>query len=265
MTITGATARTITLTAVAVLALLLAYLIGARDEARPTPVAPVAAGTATSDLGTITMTGSGEVVAVPDQMTFKVAVTKLAPDVAKAMDQASRTMGRVLAALDRAGVERKDTESTGLSVNPEYRYVSYAPPQLTGYRVRQSMSVLVTELRDGGRAIADAVAAGGNAVRVSGIGLRIGDQDALLAEARSQAVEDATAKAQQYAEATGQPLGQVLTVREGSQPGRTVRPQADLVRGYASADKAAELRSVPIRAGSRDLEIKVTVVWALDG
>ena len=85
-----------------------------------------------------------------------------------AMDAASTTMGRVLAALAKAGVERKDVQSTGLSVNPEYDYFSYRPPVLTGYRVNQSVSVLVRDLRDGGRAISAATRTGGDAVRVSG-------------------------------------------------------------------------------------------------
>jgi uncharacterized protein YggE len=172
-------------------------------------------------------------------------------------------MKRVFDALGREGVERKDTESTGLSVDPEYRYYSSQPPSLTGYRVRQSASVLVRDLRDGGTAMAAVVRAGGNAVRVSGIGLRIGDLDELMARARDAAVEDASAKAEQYAEATAQPLGQVLTVREGKLPGRT-RPTRDvLVQSLRSADMAS-LEAVPIRAGRTDLGVKVTVVWALD-
>jgi uncharacterized protein YggE len=253
--------RTVALSLFTTAALAVAYLLGAAgpDDARAS--VPTTGGEAS--LGTITMTGTGEVVAVPDQIVFTVAVAREADDVATAMDDASATMARVLDALGRSGVERKDTESTGLSVDPEYYYAANLPPQLTGYRVRQSMSVLVRDLRDGGDSIAAAVSAGGNAVRVSGISLRVGDREALMARARDAAVEDAAAKAEQYAEATGQPLGDVLTVREGRLPGRT-RPDRDVVRGYGAADMEA-LKAVPIRAGQTDVGVKVTVVWALDG
>ena len=149
-----------------------------------------------------------------------------------AMDAASGTMGRVLAALERTGVERKDVQSTGLSVDPVYEYFDYRPPVLTGYRVNQSVSVLVRDLRDGGQAISTATGTGGNAVRVSGIGLRIGDRDGLLAEARDAAVEAATAKAEQYAAATGQDLGTVLTLTEGARPSlrRATRCEAPTTR-----------------------------------
>ncbi len=256
-----AAARTVLLSLLTAAALAVAYLLGAAgpDDARAAVQTP---GGDTS-LGTITMTGTGEVVAVPDQIAFKVSVAREADDVATAMDDASSTMTRVLDALARSGVERKDTESTGLSVDPQYYYANNLPPQLTGYRVRQSMSVLVRDLRLGGDAIAAAVSAGGNAVRVNGISLRVGDKDALMAKARDAAVEDAAAKAEQYAEATGQPLGDVLTVREGRLPGRT-RPDRDVLLSYRAADMEA-LKAVPIRAGQTDLGVKVTVVWALDG
>ena len=56
--------------------------------------------------------------------------------------------------------------------------------------------------------------AGGNDVRVGGIGLRVADAERLLARSRDAAVEEATAKAQEYADATGQTLADVLSLRE---------------------------------------------------
>ena len=208
------------------------------------------------------MTGTGASIGVPDQLSFNLAVIRRADDVATAMDDASSTLRRTLDALARQGVLRKDTKSTGLSIDPEYDFPTYGSPVLTGYRVRQSVSVLVRDLRDGGTAIASAVRAGGNAVRISNIGLRIGDKEQLLAEARADAVKAATAKAEQYAEATGQPLGRVLTVKEGAVAAPAPQPQyAELSGLYDSARAVAKL---PIRAGRSDLSVKVTVVWALD-
>jgi uncharacterized protein YggE len=275
------TSVTISLRAVllAVLALLVvlvtvaAYLLGGARSSEATVSTPTAAGPATAsprDLargqvpGTLTMTGQGEAVGVPDQLAFRVAVTRKEPTVPAAMGAASGTLSRVLAALEDLGVERRDVQSTGLSVDPVYDYVGYRPPVLTGYRVDQSVSVLVRDLRDGGRAISTVTRTGGNDVRVSGIGLRIGDRDGLLARARDAAVEAATAKAEQYAAATGQRLGSVLTLTEGREAVAATRDQVragyELVR--AAADKAGN-RAVPIRAGREDLAVDVSVVWQL--
>lgn len=163
---------------------------------------------------TIALRGTGESTGVPDQLTFRLSVRAKAVDVTTALDDASTTMRRVLAALGRADVRRKDVQTTGLSVRPDYDYFSSGPPVLTGYVATESVSVLVRDLRDSGVAIAAATAAGGNALRLSGVGLRIGDRDTLITQARDAAVAQARAKAEQYAAATGQSLGPVLSVRE---------------------------------------------------
>ena len=239
------------------LTLVAAYSLGSGREASAATVAPTG-----KDLGTITMTGTGEATGVPDQLGFTMSITRKADDVATAMDQTSSTMRRALDALAKQGVLRKDTQSTGLSIDPEYDYPMSGPAVLTGYRVRQSVSILVRDLRGAGAAIAAAVQAGGDATRISGISLKIGDKDALLAKARKEAVEAAKTKAQEYADAAGQPLGRVLTVKEGTVAARVPQPQyAELGRVVADA---AAMKAVPIRAGRSDLSVRVTVVWALD-
>jgi uncharacterized protein YggE len=221
-------------------------------------VQPAAAVEGADGARTIAMRGTGESTGVPDQLTFRLSVRAKAGDVTTALDDASASMRRVLRALGHAEVRRKDVRTTGLSVRPDYDYSSSGPPVLTGYAATQSVAVLVRDLRDSGAAIAAATEAGGNAVRISGVGLRIGERDELLAEARDAAVAQARAKAEQYAAATGQELGDVLTVREvGARGGSPVA----LSYQRAVADKAA---AVPIRAGTEDLEVTVAVVWTLE-
>ena len=245
-----------------VAAVLTAYVVGGATHSEAAEE-PLAAGAAGGALGAITMTGVGEVTGVPDQLAFDVAVTRRAGDVGTALDQASRTMEGVLAALEKQGVERKDTQTTGLSMEPVYRYYDNEPPEVVGYRVRQSASVLVRDLREGSKAIAAAVESGGNAVRVSDIALKIGDREGLVAEARDAAVEAATAKAEQYAEATGQGLGRVVTLKEGSVAARVPKPLGTATFDLSS-ERAAAYKALPIRAGRADLSVRVTIVWALD-
>jgi uncharacterized protein YggE len=260
-----ASVRSIVVVMAAVAALVIAYLLGGGGGAQAAPVVNVSSSPDGNQVpagvsGTVTMTGKGEVTGVPDQMTFRLAVTHTAPDVSTAMDAASRTQTRVLTAMQRAGVERRDLQTTGLSIDPQYRYSSYAPPVITGYSVRQSASVLVRDLKDGGAAVNAAVGAGGNAVRVSGIALSIGDRDALLKQARQAAVEDAKAKAEEYVGASGASLGQLLTLKEGH---RAAKPQVSYELARGAADMAAALPKLPVRAGQEKLSVSVSVVWAL--
>ena len=241
--------RSLVLAAATAAAVLVAYVAG--NGSGGATAAPAA-----SDRRTIVMTGTGEATAVPDQLTFRFTVDRKADDVSVALAAANASMRRVLAALEAEGVAKKDVQTTGLSVRPDYDYGSSGPPVLTGYVVRESASVLVRELRGSGKALTAAARAGGNAVRLHGLALRIGDRDALMSRARDAAVAEARAKAEQYAEATGQVLGPVVSLEEvRAAPAPTYALRAGTVTLDAAAGK------VPIRAGSKDLKVTVAIVW----
>jgi uncharacterized protein YggE len=177
----------------------------------------------------------------------------------EALGSSSATMRRVLAVLEQHGVEDGDVQTTGLSMYPEYDYHDNGPPTLTGYRVSQRATVLVDQLADGGHAVAAAIEAGGNDVRVHDIRLRVGDPRAVLEKARAAAVGAATAKADQYAAATGQELGEVVSIREvGAGRPAPRRELAGLT--YQAADLTRA--TLPVRAGRDDLRVRIEVVWA---
>ena len=139
------------------------------------------------------MTGTGDASAVPDQLSFGVGVTETRADLGAAMDAATASMNRVLAALGKYDVARSDVQTTGLSMTPVYDYHPTTPDdhRLPRDPARERRG---RDLRSGGKAVAAAVAAGGNAVRVSGLRLLVGDPDAATARARDAAVAEAKAK-----------------------------------------------------------------------
>ena len=85
----------------------------------------------------------------------------------------------------------------------------------------------------------------------------MGDCASVLEQARDAAVAEATAKAEQYAEATGQSLGDVLSLREVA----ARSPRASYPVAYESL-RAADAAKVPIRAGENELKVTVRVVWS---
>lgn len=239
-------------------AVLVAYLLGAAGRAVPSVVAAPAAVEEPGETRSIAMSGAGDATAVPDQLSFRLSVNTEASDVSAALGRGNVTMRRVQVALRDEGVRRRDVQTAGLDIHPVYDYSDDGPAVITGYAVSQDVGVLVRSLQDSGSAIAAAVEAGGNAVRLHGLHLKIGDVEALMRKARDGAVAEARAKAVQYAEATGQQLGDVVTIREVS--ARQPRPipiyATDAVFGRASFQK------VPIRAGSSELKVTVRVVWS---
>jgi uncharacterized protein YggE len=243
-----------------VLALAVAYVVGASGKDQPA-VAAVAATPPPGPARTITMTGTGDATGVPDQLTFTISVGNTADDVSTAMDNATGRMRAVTAALKDHGVQKLDTKTSGLSIDPVYHYYANQEPVLTGYRVRQSLDVTVRSLRGSGKALGAAIEAGGNSARVADLKLKIGDLDSLRAEAREAAVAHASEKAQQYAGAAGQALGKVVTISEV----RATRPeQLDQVLYGANLSALRDTKAaVPIRAGEQTIDVDVSVVWEL--
>lgn len=256
--------RGLLVAALVAMALVVAYLLGGSDGATPAAQAADDDEAAPAQQRVLTMNGTGEAGAVPDQLSFSLGVNVTRLDLDDALEAANASMSRVLAALREHGVARSDVQTTGLSMTPVYQYHDYSPPTITGYRVSERASVLVKELAQGGEAVSAAVAAGGNTVRVSGIRLLVGDDEAVMEQARDAAVAEATAKATQYAEASGQTLGDVVTLREVTS--RPLPSQRELTAAkwgrVTSAD--AVLSSIPIRAGRDEGSVTVQVVWELE-
>ncbi|WP_344150448.1 SIMPL domain-containing protein [Nocardioides koreensis] len=256
--------RGILLAVVVALALLSAYLVGnAGNGGSPAQAAAPVAPADDAHPRTLTMAGTGEGTAVPDQLSFDLAVGLMRPDLDTALSDASRVMDRVLASLEDLGVAKGDVQTTGLSMYPVYDYHQYSPPTIRGYRVTQRASVLVKELEQGGRAVSTAVATGGNAVRVSNIRLRVGDPDAAMKKARDAAVAEARTKAEQYAAAAGRELGDVVTLREVSAPRRADVAEGYLLQNGRGVMDLAAAKPMPIRTGKDRLTVTVRVVWQL--
>ena len=252
-------AKGLLVAAVVALGLVVAYLLGAGGgsaQASPTTTSGAAPD---SKPRTLVTNGTGTSVGEPDELTCDHSVRRVRSELKTALADANATMDRVLTRLDQLGVRRSDVQTTGLQMNAVYDYHSYGPPTLRGYRFSQRAEVLVRDLTRGGQAVTAAVNTGGDDVRVGNIGLRIADTDSLLAQSRKEAVAQAKAKAQEYADATGQELGPVLSLREVHASAPRVQSLSYARNAFALADKAAPL---PIRAGKDKLAVTVKIVWS---
>ena len=169
-------------------------------------------------------------------------------------------MSRVLASLKEYGVDKGDVQTTGLSMDPVYDVLALraaGAARLPGLRARAGAG---RRPEQGGAAVTAAVAAGGNDVRVGDLRLLVGDTDAVMKRARDAAVDEARTKAEQYAEASGEELGDVVTISE---------VQADpLPTPVEQSDGMAALKfdssAVPIRAGRDKASVTVRIVWHLE-
>lgn len=256
--------RGLLIAGVAGVAVLAAYLLGS-SGGPPTAQAQapaMAATDGTPDSPLLTMTGRGTGSAVPDQLSFTLTASAKRENLQDALEVSSQAMQKAQKTLKEYGVADEDLATTGLRMNPEYDYPQSGPPVLTGYRVTQKARVSIDDLSAGGEAIAAVVRSGASTVKVDGIRLEVADADAVLAQARDDAVQEAQSKAEQYAAAAGVELGGVVSIQEvqrSSDGGDELRSSAEM---DSSSDAAYE---VPVAAGEQESGVTVEVIWSLAG
>ena len=201
----------------------------------------------------IVATGSAQVEAVPDLATVTAGVETQGGSAAEALGANSEAMAAVLKALDGAKVERKDVQTSQLTINPVYDNPDDgSPSKVIAYQASNMVTVKVREVASLG-SIVDAVTAAG-ANRLYGIGFDVADPKPALDEARKQAVADAQRKAELFATAAGVRLGALLSLSEGGNGGGPVPV-------FARADMA---KAPPVEAGTVTLSADVQVVFALE-
>lgn len=230
-----------------------AFLLGSitRGDAGPAP-----SGGADPAADRLTMVGTGSADAVPDLLTFRVRVGVVREDVGTALADANRTAEKVLDALREAGVGERDLASNGLSVGPERERDPETSEQRTvGYRATHTTTVKVREFAGAGEVVDAAIAAGGDATSVDDLRLGFAEPDPYLADARADAVADARERAEQYAEAAGRDLGDVVTISEGGDDGYD--------GDFLPAGDASAALGYGFAPGEQSLTATVQVVWQL--
>jgi uncharacterized protein len=176
-------------------------------------------------------------------------VTTRAKTAKEASDADAKAMAAVLAALQAAGIEQKDVQTSRFSIAPVY--ASPGPnmeQRLTGFSVSNQVSVTIRQIDKVGDILDRLVTAGAN--DAGNVEFLHADPSKTLDRAREAAMADARRKAELYARAAGLPLGGVAWVTEDS--------SAPVFRAKV-AMHAAMPASVPIAAGEDTLQVRITV------
>ncbi|RYH01796.1 DUF541 domain-containing protein [Salipiger sp. IMCC34102] len=212
------------------------------------------AGAAAAQEGGLTVTGHGEVMAVPDMARISLGVTQEAETAQAAMTAMSADMRDVMAAIAEAGLEDRDIQTGSLRLDLVQQYDrETGESTITGYRASTDVDLRVRVLDDLGPVL-DAVV-GEGATQISGLVFDVADRSGLLDEARRSAVADARAKAELYADAAGVTLGSISEMRETE----TVEPPRPMMRMAMDQEGAGP----PIAAGELAINADVTVTWDL--
>jgi len=212
----------------------------------------------------IHVTGTGEVSIEPDRAIAVLGVEANAPSVEEARAQAANALDEVIAALIDAGIPRDDLPTAVFNINPRYgESPDGAPPgapgsgDIVGYTVTNLVRAQVDDLDRVGEIIDQAVAAGGDLVRVRNVRFEATDRAAAFDDALELAVEDATQTAERVAALTGVQLGPVQFVSVSGTGGPGPVPAAE--------DFGVGGGTTPVEPPTLDLSVSVSMAFGIGG
>jgi uncharacterized protein YggE len=208
--------------------------------------------------GTISVTGHGRAQGAPDVCRVQLTASALRPSVVAALADSEAATRRVRDVLAAHAVPPADAATITVTLRAEEDWSGQRGPRLLGYRAEHALQIVLRDLPAAGAVLGEAVAAGGEAVRLQSVDFAVEDDAGLHAGARAAAWEDAVRAAGQLAELAGRRLGAVRSIQQGSRGAPPVRPLA-----LASA-AVAPAPEIGLEPGGVSVEESLGVVWELD-
>jgi uncharacterized protein len=213
-------------------------------------------------VATIAVNGIGTVQVDPDTARLDLGVLSNNESLEVAQTEVSEGLANITQVLTDAGVAAEDITTSSYNVYPvpEYdRDGNYVG--VSRYEVSSGVSIIVRDIESVGTILDAAVEAGAN--NVWGISFYVDDPSDAAAQARTMAVEDARAKADQLATASGSVITRVLSINETSSPMPTPKDYYSGMGG-AEMDMAAEAMPVPVSPGQTDITVTVQVIFEIE-
>ena len=214
----------------------------------------------------IWVTGEGTIALEPDLALLNLGVEATAGTVAEARGEAASAMDAIVAALKAQGVEDRDIQTRFFNISPRYEYQEVleegfrrGKQVLVGYVVNNSASVKIRDLDSVGRVIDEVADAGGDVTRINGISFTVDDAKPFMVTLREQAVGDALARAQQFADLTGVTLGELLFITEATGGAPVISDFAE----EAFAVRALAAPTTQISGGELELRVSVRAVFGI--
>jgi len=210
----------------------------------------------------LSVSGEGKVQAAPDMALITLGVVSEAESASGALTANSESMSRIIAALKDGGMESRDLQTSGFSIQPVYSqpprdYDGSQPfkQEIVGYRVSNNLTLRIRQLDRVGALLDQVVKLGANSI--SGPTFTVADPKPFEDEARRAAMRDALDKSELYAEASGVTRGPIFRIEDGyvSAP-QPVAP--GLMRMEAAASPP-----VPIEGGELSFEAHISVSWLI--
>lgn len=206
---------------------------------------------------TITVSGEGKVVGIPDVALIDLGMVVERPAVAAAQKENTRVMNELISKLKGMGVDAKDIQTTAYNVYPAYDW-NNGKQTLRGYSVSQNVHVKVRDLEKVGDIIGTAGGLGAN--QIGGINFSVDEPEALRAQARLKAIENAKEKADALSRSADVRLVRVVNFQESYNTPGPVPYYDKMALGMGGAEAVP---APAVEAGSNEINANVTLTYEI--
>ncbi len=161
------------------------------------------------ELRSISVTGHGEVEAEPDMAMIRLSVIELDADLINAKQSVDRKLAALREAIKTSGVVPESIRVSPHDIDPQYEEIN-GKTTVTGYAVRQSVSVGLSDTTVISAFLDKAILAGAN--RIRDIEFLSSRDTEIREEALQNAIVDSKRRASRIAEGFGARLGRVIRI-----------------------------------------------------
>ena len=232
------------------LSLALGASMTAHAQSQPTIAVP-------ADGTLLNISANAEAKRVPDVASISTGVVTQATDANAAMRANAVQMDKVMAAIRKAGIAERDIQTSGINLNPNYKYVENAPPAIIGYQASNTVNVKLRDVAKMGKVLDALVASGAN--QINGPTFEIDQPEPVYDEARVAALKKAQARAETYAKSLGLRVRRIISISEGG--GGGFRPMPMMAMASGRMNKAE--MDTAVSPGESAVSVSLDVVFEL--
>lgn len=201
------------------------------------------------------VTGEAKIDVIPDTAQINAGISvrgeRTVEEARRKMDEVNN---KIVAALLRFGIAKKDITTSNYSINPNIVYRDNQDVE-SGYNGNATILIKVKNIDLASQVIDEVSRAG--ATHVNGPSFTIDDPSKLREEARNKAIENAKQQAQKLASSLGIKLGKIVNVVESSPGQPPIMYRAQSMEGGAGG--AADLPD--LEPGSQTITSTVTLYF----
>lgn len=214
---------------------------------------------------TFTMSGHGEVSAIPDIALVQAGLETTSKGVDQAQKENTEKMNAFLKKVGELGVAEKDRKTLQYSIYPKYDYQRgpiepYIGKQvLVGYTVTNTVELKVRNLER----LSDVLGALGEfgLNQVGGFSFNVDDDKELKNQAMDIAILNARVKADRLAKTAGVKLGRMVSFSENPQPFYGPYPANARMMEQKAADSAYSAPT--IEKGNQTISVDIQATYEL--